>query len=133
MQIAVPWYSLSMESIETELCIDSAKSDRKGRRIRSADEWSQILERYDASGLTQEAFSRREGIRYGTLVAWLGRRRKRGGELPPAKSFSPKFHELSMGASSSPQAALEVRLPDGTCLSGPDAEGLARLVRLLRG
>jgi hypothetical protein len=122
-----------MESIETELCIDSAKSDRKGRRIRSADEWAQILERYDASGLTQEAFSRREGIRYGTLVAWLGRRRKRGGELPTAKGASPKFHELSLSSPSSTQAVLEVRLPDGTCLSGSDAEGLARLVRLLRG
>lgn len=122
-----------MESIETELCVDSAKSDRKGRRIRSADEWAQILERYDASGLTQEAFSRREGIRYGTLVAWLGRRRKRGGELSPAKSRSAKFHELSLGAPCSPQATLEVRLPDGTCLSGPDARELAHLVRLLRG
>jgi hypothetical protein len=122
-----------MESIETELCVDSAKSDRKGRRIRSADEWAQILERYDASGLTQEAFSRREGIRYGTLVAWLGRRRKRGGELPTTRSASSKFHELSLPAGRSPQATLEVRLTDGTCLSGSNAEELARLVRMLRG
>ncbi len=133
MQIPVPWYSRGMESLETELCIDTAKSDRKGRRIRSADEWAEILERYDASGLTQEAFSRREGIRYGTLVAWLGRRRKRVGELPQPQSASPKFHELSLRAPSSAQAALEVRLPDGTCMSGSDAEGLARLVSLLRG
>ena len=132
MQITVPCYFVCMESIETELCVDSAKSDRKGRRIRSADEWAQILERYDASGLTQEAFSRRESIRYGTLVAWLGRRRKRGGELPPAKSSSPKFHELSLRTPTSSQPALEVRLPDGTCVSGSDVEGLARLVRLLR-
>ena len=34
-----------MESIETELCVESAKSDRKGRQIRSTDEWAQILER----------------------------------------------------------------------------------------
>lgn len=122
-----------MESIETELCIESAKSDRKGRRIRSADEWAQILERYDASGLTQEAFSRREGIRYGTLVAWLGRRRKHGGELSTGQSPSSKFHELSLPAPSCSQATLEVRLPDGTSLSGSNAETLAQLVRLLRG
>jgi len=133
MQYTELWYAHQMESIETELCMDSAKSDRKGRRIRSADEWVQILERYDASGLTQEAFSRREGIRYGTLVAWLGRRRKRVGELPPAESPSTKFHELSLRAPSSSRANLEVRLPDGTCLNGSDAEELARLVRLLRG
>ncbi|NQY32700.1 MAG: hypothetical protein HRT56_05965 [Coraliomargarita sp.] len=122
-----------MESIETELCVESAKSDRKGRQIRSADEWAQILERYDASGLTQEAFSRREGIRYGTLVAWLGRRRKGGGEFPAGSSAAPKFQELSLSAPSSLGLSLEVRLPDGTCLSGSDAEALARLVCLLRG
>lgn len=133
MHIWFPWYFWGMESIETELCVDSAKSDRKGRRIRSSDEWAEILEHYDASGLTQDAFSRREGICYGTLVAWLGRRRKRGGELATAKRPPSKFHELSLSAASSPQAALEVRLPDGTCLSGSDADGLARLVRLLRG
>jgi len=132
MQITVPWYFHHMESIETELCVDSSNSDRKGRRIRSADEWSEILERYDASGLTQEAFSRREGIRYGTLVAWLGRRRK-SGELSMPKSTSSKFHELSLHAPTCSPATLEVRLADGTSLSGSDAEGLARLVRLLRG
>jgi len=121
-----------MESIETELCVESAKSDRKGRQIRSADEWAQILERYNTSGLTQEAFSRREGIRYGTLVAWLGRRRKGSGELPPSATTSSKFQELSLTAPSTSQATLEVRLPDGTSLSGSDAEVLARLVCLLR-
>ena len=121
-----------MESIETELCMESGKSDRQGRRIRSADEWTQILERYDASGLTQEAFSRREGIRYGTLVAWLGRRRKSGGKASPSTSDCAKFQELSLSAPAPSQASLEVRLPDGTCLSGSDAEALARLVCLLR-
>ncbi|MEM7792134.1 MAG: hypothetical protein AAF546_12085, partial [Verrucomicrobiota bacterium] len=87
-----------MESIETELCLDSSKSDRKGRRIRGVEEWAQILERYDTSGLTQEAFCRREDIRYGTLVAWLGRRRKHGGELPVTERPTRKFHELRVQA-----------------------------------
>jgi len=121
-----------MESIETELCIDSAKSDRKGRRIRSADEWAQILERYDTSGLTQEAFSRREGIRYGTLVAWLGRRRKRNGQLSEPESVSGRFHELSLRSPGTDGAKLEVRLPDGTSVCGSSADELAKLVRLLR-
>ena len=41
-----------MESIETEGCVESGKSDRQGRRIRGAAEWSSILDRYDQSGLT---------------------------------------------------------------------------------
>jgi hypothetical protein len=123
-----------MDSIETEICVETAKSDRKGRRIRGEAEWSEILDRYDSSGLTQDAFSRREGIRYGTLVAWLGRRRKRGGQLSESKPLSGKFHELSLHT---PEAGttppkMEVRLPDGTSVSGSSAEGLAQLIRLLR-
>lgn len=124
-----------MESIEAELCVDTSKSDRKGRRIRSPQEWAAILERYDSSGLTQEAFCRREGIRFGTLVAWLGRRRKRGGQLCASTPVSPKFHELSLaGAESSPASGhLQVSLPDGTSVSGSNAQELARLVLLLKG
>ncbi|MEM7791160.1 MAG: hypothetical protein AAF546_07155, partial [Verrucomicrobiota bacterium] len=81
---------------------------------------------------TQEAFCRREDIRYGTLVAWLGRRRKHGGELPVTERPTRKFHELRVQAPSSSQSTIEVRLPDGTCLSGSDAGALARLVQLLR-
>jgi len=121
-----------MESIEAELCVESGKSDRQGRRIRGAEEWSEILARYDASGLTQEAFSRREGICYGTLVAWLGRRRKRNGQLSEPRSVSGKFHELSLRSPGTDGAKLEVRLPDGSSVCGSSAEELAQLVRLLR-
>ena len=50
-----------MESIETEVCVESGKSDRQGRRIRGAAEWSSILDRYDQSGLTQ-------GVKRGHVV-----------------------------------------------------------------
>jgi hypothetical protein len=59
-----------MESIEAEVCVESGKSDRQGRRIRGATEWASILDRYDSSGLTQAAFCAREGLRFGTLVSW---------------------------------------------------------------
>lgn len=124
-----------MESIETELCVERSKSDRKGRRIRSPQEWAQILERYDASGLTQEAFCGREGIRFGTLVAWLGRRRRRGGQLCDPKPAPSKFHELRLTGADCMHSRedLRVSLPDGTCVSGSNAEELARLVLLLKG
>ena len=123
-----------MESIETEIFMESGKSDRQGRRIRGAAEWSSIMERYDRSGLTQAAFCRREGLRFGTLVAWLGRRRKNSGALvdgsQPAK---PKFHELSLsGPTGEINLSLEVNLPDGTVLRGAQASELAKLVHLLR-
>ena len=122
-----------MESIEAEVCVESGKSDRQGRRIRGAAEWSSILERYDSSGLTQRAFCAREGLRFGTLVAWLGRRRKSGGILSESEQSEPEFHELSLSRpSASSSASLEVSLPDGTVLRGAQACELAKLVRLLR-
>ena len=122
-----------MESIEAEVCVESGKSDRQGRRIRGAAEWSCILERYDSSGLTQRAFCAREGLRFGTLVAWLGRRRKSGGLLSKSGQPGPKFHELSLSRpTESLNSSLEVSLPDGTVLRGSQARELAQLVQLLR-
>ena len=122
-----------MESIEAEICVESGKSDRQGRRIRGAAEWRSILERYDQSGLTQAAFCAREGLRFGTLVAWLGRRRKNGGNLSESELPEPKFHELSLNnPADSPSANLEVTLTDGTVLRGTQASELADLIRLLR-
>jgi hypothetical protein len=122
-----------MESIEAEVCVESGKSDRQGRRIRGVAEWSSILEHYDQSGLTQAAFCAREGLRLGTLVAWLGRRRKNGGILSEPAQSKPKFHELSLSRpSGEPIAELEVRLADGTIVRGAQASELAKLIRLLR-
>ena len=83
-----------MESIDTEVCLESGKCDRKGCRIRGAHEWSLILKRYDQSGLTQTAFCAREGLKYGTLVAWLGRRRKKGDLSGKGSVTRSKFQEL---------------------------------------
>ena len=122
-----------MESIEAEVCVESGKSDRQGRRIRGTAEWSSILDRYDSSGLTQAAFCAREGLRFGTLVAWLGRRRKNGGNLSAPELPEPKFHELSLNCTpDSPSANLEVTLTDGTVLRGTQARELADLIRFLR-
>ena len=59
---------LAFEVVET-----GARHDGRGRRLESALERERLLERYDASGLTQRAFAQREGINYHTFVAWLGR------------------------------------------------------------
>lgn len=71
-----------MESIETELYGESGKRDGKGRQLLGENEWYRLLSEYDASGLTQKVFCKREGVKYGTFVAWMGRRKKKrdGGE-----------------------------------------------------
>jgi len=118
-----------MDSIDTEVCEDPGKRDRKGRRMLGRDEWHRLMAEYDESGLTQEAFCKREGVNYHTFVAWLGRRKRggdRGEDTAPAK-----FHELTISGNAAGVGGLEVALPDGTVLRGGDVDALARLARLL--
>lgn len=118
-----------MDSIDTEVCDDPDKRDRKGRRALGRDEWHRLMAKYDKSGLTQAAFCKREGVNYHTFVAWLGRRRRRTGGNGPAPA---KFHELTLSGGPAGVADLEVVLPDGTVLRGGDADALGRLAHLLR-
>lgn len=120
-----------MDSIDTEVCDDPGKRDRQGRRVLGRDEWHRLMAEYDESGLTQEAFCKREGVNYHTFVAWLGRR-KRGGDGEGNGSAPAKFHELTLSGGPAGGGSLEVALPDGTVLRGGDADALARLARLLR-
>ena len=119
-----------MESIETEICSDPGKRERKGRRMLGSEEWGRLMSLYDVSGLTQEAFCDREGVNYHTFIAWLGRRKR--GELRAADE-PVQFQELRLGARSCASSlTLEVSLPCGTLVRGSDAAELARMVRLLR-
>ncbi|MCC5023963.1 MAG: hypothetical protein J6386_14775 [Candidatus Synoicihabitans palmerolidicus] len=60
-----------MEAIEVE--VQNNKRDGRGRQLRSAEEWAQLAAIYRERGLTQKAFAQREGLKYATFVAWLGR------------------------------------------------------------
>lgn len=126
---------------DTELVETGEKRDALGRRHTPAERRAELLTAYRASGLTQSAFARREGIRYSTFCTWVQAERQRGG-LPPAPAGrkrrgrvgSPvvRFAEVRLPTVAAPVPGLEVRLPDGTLLRGGSAVELAALVRALR-
>jgi hypothetical protein len=67
------------------------------RRMLPEDEWKRPLTEYEKSGLIQKAFARREGGSVHTLVACLGRVRKRS---TPDRANQPiRFREVSLPAS----------------------------------
>lgn len=116
-----------MESIEVEL--EGQKQDERGRRLRSREDWTNLVALYEQSGLTQKAFAKREGIKYATFVAWLGRlRREQRAAGPPRASFAT----LRLDSMPAARAPLEVILPDGTRLRGDEASQVAGLVKALR-
>lgn len=118
-----------MESIETEVVDAGRKRDERGRRIVSGAERERILAEYAASGLTQKAFARREGLAYGTFVAWLGRQKSQGAARPPSPV---RFQQVRLESAAS-GAMVEVRLPNGMIVRGAAVAAVAELVRALQG
>jgi hypothetical protein len=111
--------------VETEIADEGSKQDSRGRRIVDEAHWGEVIRRYQASGLTQAQFARREGIKYHTLVGRLVRHRRKN----QIKLSKPKFLEARLPRA--PQIRLEATLPCGLVVRGDDAESLARLIRLL--
>jgi hypothetical protein len=85
-----------------------------GRRVRrSAAEWRQVLERFDASGLSAWGFCRREGISRGSFVRWRQRLQssglERGGFVEVAIPTRAAGSTLASGE-------MELSLPGGVTL-----------------
>jgi transposase-like protein len=126
----------------TELVETGEKRDTLGRRRTPAERRAELLKAYRASGLTQSAFAKREGLRYSTFCTWAQAERE-AGRLPMAQpgrkrraATTPagvRFTEVKLSPMPATMAGgLEVRLPDGTLLRGGSAAELAKLVRALK-
>jgi hypothetical protein len=89
-----------------------------------------MVQTYQASGLTMAEFARREGIKYATFAGWVAK----AARLAPARG-PIKFAEVRLPLSpavTGTNAALEVRLADGTAIRGERVADVAALVRMLR-
>ena len=70
----------------------STNPDKKTHNTRrSAEQWQDIMEAYEASGLTQESFCARESLAPSTFYTWRQRLRS----VKPAKRKEPQFVELA--------------------------------------
>lgn len=117
-----------METPTAELVETRDKRDGRGRMIVDGARRAALMAAYEQSGLTQKAFARREGVSYGTFVAWLGRFRR--GEAPGGEP-PMSFQELCLDSSRA-AVGLEVRLPNGITIRGRSPREVAELVRALQ-
>ncbi len=87
------------------------KRQASGKIWRTADEWRRIMKRYEKSGLTIEAFCRREGVPKNSFWNW--RRRLRKEQVPAKKSFVEIVPQKA-----EPEAPLrvEIQFPNGAVL-----------------
>lgn len=118
-----------MKSIAAVEPLEIGKQDEQGRRIADQAEREKLLAAFAASGMTQRAFARREGINYFTFATWL-RKKRLAAMVPVAK---PAFLEVGVPASAgAAPSRLEVVLPDGVIVRGTQGAEVAALVRALR-
>ena len=118
-----------METITTELMPDGQTRDRRGRKLTTPERRAELLHAYAEGGLTRAAFARQEGLKYSTFATWVPGRREgaRPADKPKAAGRPVRFTELRLAA----RSGLEVVLPGGLLVRGPDAAAVAALVRAL--
>jgi len=117
-----------METTLTEIIPQERVRDGRGHRLYSAERRNEIIAAYQASGLTQVAFARREGIKYSTFTAWLQGRRREAQRAAPGPAAPVRFVEASLP----PGGGVEVTLADGTRVRGASAREVAEVVQALR-
>ena len=118
-----------MEAITAEVVDSKTKQDARGRRIADEARRAEVLGGYAASGLTQKAYARREGINYHRFVAWWMQHRRARTPTPslPAPMRFAEVRLLPVGIG----APLEVTLPSGIVVRGAEAAAIAALIKAL--
>jgi transposase-like protein len=105
------------------------KSDKTGRTRYTPEYKREVLAAFESSSLSAPVFARQCGIKYPTLAAWIGAR-KRGDQTAPRGNSSAFL--VAEVASSANGPALEVQLPGGSVARAADAEQIRLLAALLR-
>ena len=116
--------------MQEEVSTSIVKADRLGRTHYSSEYKAQVLEAFQKSSLSGQAFARQCGIKYPTFASWVTKRKR---ETAPARSGDPApaflVAELP-GASGS--SVLEVSLPGGSLARIASSSQIPLLAELLK-
>lgn len=118
-----------MATITAELMCGDEKRDTRGRRIAARERRAQIVAAFEASGMTQRAFARREGVNPNTLAPWVWLSR-RATVAKPAPAVM-QFAELKL-PTVAPGWSFEIALPNGCVVRAASASAAAELLSLVR-
>jgi transposase-like protein len=99
----------------------TARHDKRGRVLRTAEERQELVAKYKSSGLSMTAYCEREGLKLATLSHWVHKsaspRKRRDAQ---GRKGPMKFAEVKMALSGAP-AVVEVELSGGTRIRVRDA------------
>jgi transposase-like protein len=96
---------------------------------RSAAQWSELIDAYEAGDQTQVEFAEANGVRGSTFIYWRQKLRKRRGSGAETGAVAP-FVELRSSTAAAAAAAITIRLDVASVtFSGlPDPEYLAAVL-----
>ena len=127
-----------MTSTKTEETL-ILKTDVLGRVSMPADRREAILDAFEQSGMSGQAFAKQIGVKYPTFASWIQKRRRSRDEYPQKKrsESAPSqitFVEAQIEKSSAGalQTALEVQAAQGVKLMIRSQSEIALAVELIR-
>lgn len=118
------------------------KTDALGRVHMPKERREAILDAFERSGMSGQAFAARVGVKYPTFATWLQRRRRKRGDYADKEGKQVQAAPITLleavvESESAPCAgALEVETPQGLKLhirSGAEVALAAELLRALSG
>lgn len=130
-----------MTSTKTEETL-ILKTDVLGRVSMPADRREAILDTFEQSGMSGQAFARQIGVKYPTFASWIQKRRRMRGEYSQKKLSESAPSQITFVEAqiekppvATLQAALEVQTAEGLKLmirSPGEIELAAELIRSLK-
>ena len=130
-----------MTSTKTEETL-ILKTDVLGRVSMPADRREAILDAFEQSGMSGQAFAKQIGVKYPTFASWIQKRRRLRGEYPQKKRSESAPSQITFVEAqiekppvATLQAALEVQTAEGLKLmirSPGEIELAAELIRSLK-
>jgi len=113
------------------------KADALGRVRMPKEKRELILDRFEESGMTGQAFSKHIGVKYPTFASWIQKRRRERGEYraledPAGETSISLFEAVVDQPSISSPCALELESVGGTRIRLERSEQIPMAVALLR-
>jgi len=112
------------------------KADSKGRVKTPLERRAAILEEFDRSGMSGQAFAKHFGIKYPTFASWVHKRRRRHAGLEPAVKQGLRLVEAVVDSPSvtcnRTGIGMRVELPGGARLEISDGRQAVLAAQLLR-
>ena len=114
------------------LSADILKTDARGRVRLPREKQQALLDEYEKSGMSGQAFAAWAGVKYPTFAHWRQKRRKaRANAITPQVAPSMGWAEAVVAAEASAAEPLVIHLAGGVRVEAGSARAAAEFVREL--